>query len=66
MDKIAIRKNAEKVIKTMKKGYQYSLNKLQEITTFGSTELCLAILVLIQENKIEQYLSDNGVRYILC
>ena len=66
MDKIAIRKNAEKVIKTMKKGYQYSLNKLQELTTFGSTELCLAILVLIQENKIEQYLSDNGVRYILC
>ena len=66
MDKIAIRKNAEKIIKTMKKGYQYSLNKLQELTTFGSTELCLAILVLIQENKIEQYLSDNGVRYILC
>jgi hypothetical protein len=46
-------------------GYQYTLKKLQELTTFGSTELCLALLVLIQEKKVEQYLSDNGVRYVL-
>ncbi len=66
MDKNTIKKNAEIMIKAMKKGYQYSLNKLQELTTFGSTELCLAILVLIQEKKIEQYLSEHGVRYTLC
>ena len=65
MDKKIIKQNAEKVIKAMKVGYQYTLKKLQELTTFGSTELCLALLVLIQEKKVEQYLSDNGVKYML-
>jgi hypothetical protein len=66
MDKNTIKKNARIVLNSMKRGYQYTLNKLQEITTFGSTELCLAILILIQEKKIEQYLSEHGVRYTLC
>ena len=66
MDKNRIKKNAEKIIQVMKAGYQYTLNKLQEITTFGSTELCLALLVLIQENKVQQFLSDDGVKYSLC
>ena len=66
MDRNIITKNAEKIIKTMKKDYQYTLNKLQELTTLGSTELCIALLVLIQENKIDQYLSNDGVRYVLC
>ena len=66
MDKNRIKKNAEKIIQVMKAGYQYTLNKLQEITTFGSTELCLALLVLIRENKVQQFLSDDGVKYSLC
>ena len=51
----------------MKSGYLYTLNKLQEITDFGATELCLALLLLIQQNKIEQLQDEEGgIRYALC
>lgn len=65
MDRIIIQKNADKVIGIMKKGYQYTLSKLQELTTIGVTELCMALLVLIQENKVKQFCCDEGVRYAL-
>lgn len=61
-----IRNNAEKIVSSMKRGYQYSMNKLEEITRISSTQLCLALLVLIKEHKVEQYLIDDGVRYALC
>ena len=66
VDKKIIAKNAEKVIGYMKTGYLYTLSKLQEITAFGTTELCLALLVLIQQNKVEQLQTDGGIRYALC
>jgi hypothetical protein len=61
-----IRNNAEKIVSSMKRGYQYSMNKLEEITRISGTQLCLALLVLIKEHKVEQYLIDDGVRYALC
>lgn len=63
---INIKKNAERIIGLMKVGYQYSLSKLEEITHISTTELCLALLVLIQENKVEQYQSEDGIRYAIC
>ena len=48
MDKNKMAVNAEKVMKVMKAGYRYTLSKLQEITAFGTTELCMAMLVLIK------------------
>ena len=66
LDKSKIKRNAEKIIGLMKAGYQYSLAKLEEITRFGTTELCLALLVLIQENKVEQYQGETGICYALC
>lgn len=65
MDKNIIRTNADKIIRLMKVGYEYTLTKLEEITTFGITELCMAILVLIRDNKVRQFQSNEGVRYIL-
>ena len=50
----------------MKKDYQYSLAKLEEITSIRGTQLCLAILVLIQEKRVVQFLIEDGVRYALC
>ena len=55
MDKIKMKKNAEKVMDVMKAGYRYTLARLQEITAFGTTELCMAVLVLIQEKRIRQF-----------
>jgi len=65
LDKIKIKKNAESIIGLMKTGYQYSLSKLEEITRIGTTELCLALLVLIQENRVEQYQGEDGIRYAI-
>lgn len=66
LDKIQMKKNAEKIRGLMKAGYQYSLSKLEEISRIGTTELCLALLVLIQENKVEQYQDEGGIRYAIC
>ena len=65
MDKNIIRTNADKIIHLMKVGYAYTLTKLEEITAFGITELCMALLVLIRDNKVRQFQSNEGVRYIL-
>lgn len=65
MDKNIIRTNADKIIRLMKVGYEYTLTKLEEITTFGITELCMALLVLIRDNKVRQFQNNEGVRYIL-
>lgn len=66
MDKNKMMNNAEKVLAVMKIGYRYTLSKLQEITTFGTTELCMAMLVLIRDKRIEQFQCDEGVCYILA
>ena len=58
-------KNAEKIMKVMKTGYRYTLAKLQEITAFGSTELCMAILVLIRDERVKQFQCEEGVCYVL-
>ena len=61
MDKKKMTKNAEKIMGVMKTGYRYTLSKLQEITAFGTTELCMAILVLIRDKRIQQFQCDEGV-----
>ena len=65
MDKIKMARNAEKIVEVMKTGYRYTLSRLQEITTFGTTELCLAILVLIRDQRVKQFQCEEGVCYIL-
>ena len=65
MDKNKMMKNAEKIMKMMKTGYRYTLAKLQEITAFGSTELCMAILLLIRDERVKQFQCEEGVCYVL-
>ena len=65
MDKNKMTKNAEKIMKVMKSGYRYTLSKLQEITAFGTTELCMAILLLIRDKRIKQFQCEEGVCYVL-
>ena len=64
MDKNKMMKNAEKIMKVMKTGYRYTLAKLQEITAFGSTELCMAILLLIRDERVKQFQCEEGVCYV--
>jgi len=65
MDKNKMAVNAEKVMKVMKAGYRYTLSKLQEITAFGTTELCMAMLVLIRDKRVDQFQCEQGVCYVL-
>ena len=65
MDKNKMMKNAEKIMKVMKTGYRYTLAKLQEITAFGTTELCMAILLLIRVERVKQFQCEEGVCYVL-
>ena len=65
MDKNKMARNAERVMKVMKAGYRYTLAKLEEITAFGSTELCMAMLVLIRDNRVRQFQCEEGICYIL-
>lgn len=65
MDRKKMSMNAEKIVGVMKAGYRYTLSKLQEITAFGTTELCMAILVLIRDERVKQFQCEEGVCYVL-
>lgn len=65
MDKNKMACNAEKVMQVMKAGYRYTLAKLQEITAFGTTELCMAMLLLIRDDRVKQFQCEDGVCYVL-
>ena len=65
MDRKKMTMNAEKIMGVMKAGYRYTLSKLQEITAFGSTELCMAILLLIRDERVKQFQCEEGVCYVL-
>ena len=66
MDNNKMMKYAEKIMEVMKTGYRYTLSKLQEITAFGSTELCMAILLLIRDKRVNQFQCEEGVCYVLA
>ena len=65
MDRKKMTMNSEKIMGVMKAGYRYTLSKLQEITAFGTTELCMAILVLIRDERVKQFQCEEGVCYVL-
>ena len=49
----------------MRQMCRYSFEELQHFTHLGSTELCLALIFLVQEGKIEQNRDEFGVYYAL-
>ena len=65
MDRKQMMMNAEKLMGVMKVGYRYTLSKLEEMTAFGTTELCMALLLLIRSEHVRQFLCDDGVCYVL-
>ena len=65
MERKKMTMNADKIMGVMKAGYRYTLSKLQEITAFGTTELCMAILVLIRDERVKQFQCEEGVCYVL-
>lgn len=65
MDRNKMKMNAEKVMGVMKVGCRYTLSRLEEITAFGPTELCMAMLVLLRNEQVRQFQCEEGVCYAL-
>ena len=64
LDKNKVKKNAEQIVSAMKQGCSYTLTKLQELTDFNTTDLCLAMLVLIKDRRVQQLQCGNAVCYV--
>ena len=60
-----IQLNANKVIRKMQQMQRYSFDELQRFTALKPTELCLALMSLIQEGIIKQNKDELGVYYAL-
>ncbi|WP_300725015.1 hypothetical protein [uncultured Bacteroides sp.] len=61
----ASRPSYSKVYSSMKRIGRYSFSELQRLTELTNTDLCLALIHLIAENKVEQNVNENGVFYTL-
>lgn len=57
--------NSKKVYASMYQMVYYTFNELQKICQLGNTELCLALVQLIQEKKIKQGRNKQGIYYVL-
>ena len=65
INKQIIKQNSVKVFNVMKRMCRYSFQELQRCTQLGTTELCLALLQLLQEKLIEQDRDARGIYYAL-
>ena len=65
INKQIIKQNSVKVFNVMKRMCRYSFQDLQCCTQLGTTELCLALLQLLQEKLIEQDRDARGIYYAL-
>ena len=63
INKELISKNSTLLYGKMKKMYRYTFSELQKLANLGSTDLCLALIQLLQENKIMQDKGPQGICY---
>ena len=63
LNKETIINNSKKVYACMYQMVHYTFNELQKICQLGNTELCLALVQLMQENKIKQDRNEQGIYY---
>lgn len=61
--KIDIVNNSKKLYSCMRKMNHYSLEELQNIIKLKNTDLCLALIQLMQDRKVECGKDKNGVYY---
>ncbi len=65
INKEMIKRNGSKIISIMRKMCRYSFDELQIFTRLNNTDLCLALMLLIQEGLIKQNRDEFGVYYAL-
>lgn len=57
--------NSQVLYSLMTDNHHYSFNELQCISSFTDTDLCLAIVKLLQMGKIKQGRDEKGVYYMV-
>ncbi len=55
--------NSKNLYSCMRKMNHYSLEELQNMINLKNTDLCLALIQLIQDKKVERGKDKNGVYY---
>lgn len=61
-DNKAIKENGNRLFVRMK-GMNYSFSDLQALGGLSGSDLCLALIQLIRENKVEQCVEEGTVYY---
>ncbi|WP_294589908.1 hypothetical protein [uncultured Bacteroides sp.] len=59
-----IKENSRKVYDLMKQMCHYTFKELEQVTFLESTELCLALIELRREGKLEYGKNEIGVYYV--
>lgn len=59
-----IHRNSIVLYGKMKRMYHYTFDELQRLVNLESTELCLALIQLLQEEKISQEKELKGICYV--
>ena len=60
-----IKRNSTLLCRLMKRMYKYTFGELQRICKLGDTDLCLAIVRLLQEGRLTQERGNRCVYYVL-
>ena len=64
IDKAFIRKNSLTLYSRLKTMCSYTFEELQKLVNLNPTELCLALMQLLQEDKISQHRDKQGISYM--
>ncbi|MCM0269396.1 hypothetical protein [Bacteroides fragilis] len=59
-----IKENSRQVYDLMKQMCHYTFKELEQVTFLESTELCLALIELRREGKLEYEKNEIGVYYV--
>lgn len=58
-----IKQNSRRVYDLMKQMYRYTFKELEQVTSLDSTDLCLALIELQREGRLEYGKSETGIYY---
>lgn len=58
-----IKQNSQRVYNLMKRMYRYTFKELEQTTSLESTDLCLALIQLQREGRLEYGKSEEGIYY---
>ena len=59
-----IKQNSRRVYDLMKQMYRYTFKELEQVTSLDCTDLCLALIELQREGRLEYRKNETGIYYV--